>query len=94
MTDFAKVSIVFEWKQQMMAEIIEKATTDMEFRSRLLDDPSTALEGEFGVTVPENLNIRVHEEDSNTAHVVLPRKSQLSEVEASSVSGGLTIGIW
>ncbi|MCY4541602.1 MAG: NHLP leader peptide family RiPP precursor [Rhodobacteraceae bacterium] len=75
--------------KQMMAEIIEKATTDMEFRSRLLDDPANALEGEMGVTVPKGLNIRVHEEDSNTAHVVLPRKSQLSESEAASVSGGL-----
>ncbi|MCY4541603.1 MAG: NHLP leader peptide family RiPP precursor [Rhodobacteraceae bacterium] len=80
--------------KQMMAEIIDKATTDMEFRSRLLDDPASALEGEFGVTVPENLNIRVHEEDSNTAHVVLPRRNRLSDSEAASVSGGSGWDTW
>ncbi len=77
--------------KQMRAEIIEKATTDMEFRSRLLDDPASALEGELGIPVPDGLNIRVHEEDSSTAHVVLPRSNRLTDSEAASVSGGVFV---
>ncbi|MCY4542344.1 MAG: NHLP leader peptide family RiPP precursor [Rhodobacteraceae bacterium] len=75
--------------KQMRAELLKRAAMDMEFRSRLLDDPRRTLESEMGVTVPEGLDVRVHEEDSETAHLVLPRSSRLSDSEAASVSGGV-----
>ena len=73
---------------QMQAELLEKAAEDTEFRSRLLTDPNTLLKEEMGVTVPEGMTVRVHEEDSATAHLVLPRSNRLTEAELASVSGG------
>ena len=42
----------------------------------------------MGVTIPEGMTVRVHEEDSATAHLVLPRSKRLTEAEMASVSGG------
>ena len=73
---------------QIQAELLEKAAEDTEFRSRLLTDPNTLLKEELGVTVPEGMTVCVHEEDSTTAHLVLPRSNRLTEAELASVSGG------
>ena len=73
---------------QIQAELLEKAAADTEFRSRLLADPNKLLKEELGVTVPEGVTVRVHEEDSATAHLVLPRSDRLTEAELASVSGG------
>lgn len=73
---------------QMQTEILNKAADDTEFRARLLGDPNRVLEEELGVTIPEGLTVHVHEEDSATAHLVLPRSNRLTEAEMASVSGG------
>ena len=50
--------------QEMRSRIIEKAGNDPDFRERLLDDPRAAVADELGVSVPDSLTIRVHEEDA------------------------------
>lgn len=71
---------------QMRERLIEKATNDGEFRQRLVDDPRTTVEAEFGVTFPENFSVTVHEESSSTAHLVLPPDGRLDEADLKGVA--------
>ena len=68
--------------------LIQKASNDSEFRSRLLENPRSTVEAEFGVTLPENFTIRVHEQSATEAHLVLPPDAKLSEEDLKLISGG------
>ncbi len=67
--------------------LTEKASTDNEFRSRLLNDPQKTVEEEFGVTVPEGFAIKVHEQSTTEAHLVLPPDPKLGESDLHLVAG-------
>ena len=75
--------------QEMEKTVIDKANDDADFRARLLSNPKEAIEQAVGVTVPDGFTIKVHEEDSMTAHLVLPPTGKLSPAELSTVTGGL-----
>ena len=77
-----------ETPNEMRMKIVGKAIGDAEFRARLLGDPKGAIGQELGVTIPASLSVEVHEEDSTTAHLVLPPDSKLSEGDLAQVSGG------
>ena len=79
---------------QMQTELLEKVGMDAELRARLLDNPNQTLSEELGVTVPEGVTVHVHEEDSATVHLVLPRSNRLTEAEMASVSGGSSMLFW
>ena len=81
-----------ETPDEMRTKIVDKATGDAEFRARLLGDPKGALERELGVTIPASLSVEVHEESGETAHLVLPPDSKLSESDLRTVAGGSTMG--
>ena len=72
----------------MRTRIIDKAASDADYRARLLDDPRAA---ELGVSVPDSLTIRVHEEDAASAHLVLPPSSILDEPELGTVAAGFPV---
>ena len=74
--------------QEMEKAVLAKASEDADFRARLLSNPTEAIEQAVGVTVPEGFTIKVHEEDSRTAHLVLPPTGKLSSAELSAVAGG------
>ena len=74
--------------QEMEKIVIDKANEDADFRARLLSNPTEAIQQAVGVTVPEGFTIKVHEEDSRTAHLVLPPTGKLSAAELSAVAGG------
>lgn len=76
-------------RQELFLSILEKAAEDPDFRNRLLSDAKAAIGEEFDVTVPDGLNIVVHENDLNTVHLPLPAKPAiLGEGELRQVSGG------
>ena len=77
-----------ETAQQMHARIVDKATEDEEFRSRLLSDPKGAIERELGVTIPASMSIAVHEDSAETVHLTLPPDSRLSESDLEQAAGG------
>ena len=58
---------------------------------QVVADPKGMLEKHLGRTLPPNLTITVHEEDSNTLHFSLPPAassvSELSDDELEKVSG-------
>jgi hypothetical protein len=55
-----------------MAQILERADRDTGFRARLIAEPRSVIEGEFGVTVPDGAAIRVVEEGVDEHYIVLP----------------------
>ncbi|MCP4835349.1 MAG: NHLP leader peptide family natural product precursor [Phycisphaera sp.] len=60
-------------------------------RDRFLDDPRSVL-AEFGVEVPEDLEVRVVQNDDDLVHVTLPATPashpSLSDEELSLAAGG------
>ena len=66
--------------------MLDKAAEDEAFRSRLLEDPDTAIKEELGVSMPEGLKINVLEDTADTTNVVLPPRARLDEVELESIS--------
>ena len=73
---------------EIRAALVAKATEDDEFRKALMADPKTVVKQEFDIDVPDEIEIQVHEDSSNTAHLVLPNVSTLSEENLAQVAGG------
>jgi hypothetical protein len=63
---------LFDQRTVLERELIEKALKDENFHKALLANPKSALESEFGVTLPNGLQIEVHQERPNLLHIVLP----------------------
>ena len=70
--------------------LVKRAAKDSDFRERLLAKPKNTLEREFGVTLPANHAIHVHEEADSATHVVLPPRSKLSDAEREEARTGAT----
>ena len=68
--------------------LVSRAEEDSDFRERLLRNPRETIEAEFGVTLAEDHEIRVHEETYAVTHVVLPPRSKLSEAEREAARTG------
>ncbi|MYH48023.1 MAG: hypothetical protein F4151_00450 [Gammaproteobacteria bacterium] len=68
--------------------LVSRAEEDSDFRERLLRNPRETIETEFGVTLAEDHEIRVHEESYTATHVVLPPRSKLSEAEREAARTG------
>ncbi len=68
--------------------LVSRAEEDSDFRERLLRNPRETIEAEFGVTLAEDHEIRVHEESYAATHVVLPPRSRLSEAEREAARTG------
>ena len=73
---------------EMQAKIIERAGEDGEFRAQLLADPRATIHELIGATLPDEIDVRVHEESATSFHLVLPPDSRLTEEEMSQVFGG------
>ncbi len=57
-------------------EIIIKAWDDEAFKQELLRNPKAAIEKELGVSIPEGIDIQIHEQTDTTIHLVLPPKPE------------------
>lgn len=68
--------------------ILNKASVDDNFRSRLLENPKAAITQEFGLRFDEDQDIVVHEETDSTTHLILPPKDKLSATERSEAKTG------
>ena len=72
---------------QMRIHLLAKATEDEEFREKLLKDPKAAISEELNMTLPSGFKVFVHEDTSDTTHLVLPPLARLSIQELQAVSG-------
>ena len=81
-------------RQELEQKLIEKAMKDELFKHQLLKDPKGAIEAEFGVKIPDTLNINILEEGPKTFYLVIPHipslgaAEELTEAELESVAGG------
>ena len=73
---------------EMKARILAKAAEDGDFRARLLDDSKAVISAELGISIPEGFTIQVYEDDTTTAHFVLPLSDHLTEEELAQAAGG------
>ena len=77
-----------ETQTELTKQLIDKAEEDTNFRARLLADPNAALKEAFGVNVPAEFSIVVHEDNARTAHLVLPAPSELNDAQLQRAAGG------
>ena len=69
--------------------LIDKAHEDQEFRDRLIRSPKATIESEFGVEIPDNHELVVHEESYAVTHVVLPPRDKYSKAEREEAKKGV-----
>ncbi len=74
---------------EMLGHIVGKSTLDADFRQQLLADPKTTISDELGITIPDSMNIVVHESDMQTVHLALPPDPHITEEQLEAVSAGL-----
>ncbi|MDR3156708.1 MAG: NHLP leader peptide family RiPP precursor [Lactobacillales bacterium] len=79
---------------EIYAKVMQKATTDEEFRKELLANPKDAIANLTGEPLPDDYKIKVLENDPNyTATFVLPSfDSVLGEGDLEDVAGGACYG--
>jgi len=80
-------------------KILDKIFSDADFKKQFLKNPKTAVEEEFGISLPEKLKIKVIEEKPLEITIVIPRDSQQfaedvkdlpSEKELAAIQGGIS----
>lgn len=74
---------------EMLRQIVEKSALDADFRQQLLADPKATISDELGITIPDSMNIVVHESDMQTVHLALPPNPHITEEQLEAVSAGL-----
>lgn len=75
----------------LVQRVVERASTDSEFRAQLMSDPKAAVESELGISIPADLTVKVVEEKPDEFYIVLPPKETsgaLSDAALAGVSGG------
>ncbi len=75
--------------EEMLRQIVEKSALDTDFRQQLLADPKAAISDELGISIPDSMNIMVHESDMQTVHLALPPDPNITEEQLEAVSAGL-----
>jgi hypothetical protein len=54
------------------AQLAERAWADEGFRRELLSDPKAVAQRVLGITIPDDVEVHVHEETPKSLHFVLP----------------------
>lgn len=85
------VQSMIQASNEMQYQLIARATEDPEFRAQLVADPNNAIKQEFGVDLPDDANIQVHESDMSVLHVALPVSPnvELDEERLEAIAAGL-----
>lgn len=68
--------------------ILSRATMDPNFRKQLIADPQKVIAAEMGMTLRDDLRIKVLEEDMNTVYIVLPFIAPEEQVNLSNAELG------
>jgi hypothetical protein len=83
-------------REEALAPVIAKAWKDDKFKKDLLSNPKAVISEEFGVQIPDNVNVKVLEENANNLYIILPEKpvtSELSDEQLEAVAGGVCIPV-
>lgn len=79
-----------ETRDSVMQKLVAKTEEDSDFRGRLLIDPRSVLKEVFDIEIPDDFNVVVHEDDTRTAHLVLPASTELTDAQLQHAAGGVT----
>lgn len=75
--------------EDMRRHLIQRAAEDSDFRRTLISDPRGTVYHEFGIEVPEHIEVRVHQSDMRTVHIALPPDPVLDEEQLEAISAGM-----
>jgi hypothetical protein len=74
-------------------KIISLAWENEQFREALLNNPAEALRNELGLTIPENIKIKLLEEASDTVYFILPQKPSFLNDENDEIIQVMEMGM-
>ncbi len=83
------VETAMQTAEEMRRRLTEKATEDEAFRQQLLADPRSVISREFGIEIPEAIDIHIHQSSKNNFHLALPASTELDEEQLEQIAGGL-----
>ena len=75
-------------REGLLEKLIAKVEEAPAFRGRFISNPGSVLKEVFGIEVPEDVNVFVHEDDARTAHLVLPAPAELTDAQLELAAGG------
>ncbi len=79
---------------EMQRQLLERAGENADFRARLIADPKGAVKQEYGIDLPDYINVQVHESNPKDMHLVLPpdpdAEMELSEEMLDAIAAGLS----
>ena len=80
---------------QLWDKVVEQAQNNPKYHALLTTDPRALMEMQLGTKIPDNVNIKVLEEASDTYYIVLPafakEGAELSDSDLEKVAGGGTV---
>lgn len=73
--------------------VLDRALADPDFRTKLVASPHGSLSELYGVTIPENADVKVFEEADDSHYVVIPPdmssiSQELTDEQLEAVAGG------
>jgi hypothetical protein len=81
-------------REQIYAQIVERASRDPEFRKQLIQDPKGVVGQVFDVQIPESITVEVLEESPSKFYLVLPQASQEARQELTDQDLAAAAGRW
>lgn len=77
----------------ILHDVTVRATVDLDFRTRLLQDPNGVILEEFGVTIPSGHQIRFIEKPAGVDTLIVlpdfhPASDELDDDDLDQVAGG------
>lgn len=77
-------------QRNQLADLFAACWKDEALKTRFMADPKAVL-AEYGMDVPDGMDVNVVENTDNTVHITLPMKpsGDLSDDELSDAAGGL-----
>jgi hypothetical protein len=82
-------------REEKLAPLVAKAWQDEVYRKELIANPKGVLQKEFGVELPEGLEIEVLEESPKKLFIVIPAKptDELTDEQLEGVAGGFCLPV-
>ncbi len=75
---------------EVKKKIIEKAWRDDQFKQEFIANPKKMIEQEAGITLQDNITVKVVEDTADTVYFKLPlNPEQLSDEALDKISGGV-----
>ena len=77
-------------RQQKINEVLARVWKDEDYKQKLLSDPRGTLSA-AGLSLPENVRLKVHSDTADTMNIVIPRNpadTELSDSTLDAVAGG------